>query len=132
MLDFVAGGLSAPRAQAAEWLDAVLADFFTTADATDHPEQARPTEAARGATEYIARLCASFGLSEPTIELDDEGNVEFFIRTRTHGLLFIVRHEGSLQMFGSSEGESWRARYQIAGQTWKAHLPTFLLPLARQ
>lgn len=128
MFDFVVGGLPAPRAQASKWLDEVLEDFSDTSATAPAP----PTIEARAATQYIARLCASLGLKEPTIELDDEGNVEFFIRTPTHGLLFLVKREGLLQVFGSSEGESWRARYQIAGGTWRAHLPMFLVPLARQ
>jgi hypothetical protein len=118
--------------QQATWLDSVLTDFSALLSEAIRSRQAVPTEPAVAAARDIARYCAAFDLHEPTIELDDNGNIEFFVRTRLHGILFVLKQEGLLQVFGSSAGESWRARYELSGRAWRAHLLTFIAPLARE
>jgi hypothetical protein len=126
----------APRKQStaeedasAKRLNAILTELSELTEGARAEGRASPNDSAIAGTRALAKLCVSFRLPEPTIDLNDDGSVEFFIRTRSRGILFILRQDDLLQVFGDFESEPWRARYQISGKTWKLHLPTYLASL---
>jgi hypothetical protein len=86
----------------------------------------KPSDRARATMNELLRLCTGLlPLPEATIELDENGNVELFMRDRSNGLLIVIR-EDTMMIFGDALGEPWRARYQLEGDVWKRHVGTFL------
>jgi hypothetical protein len=118
--------------QPAQWLATSLEEMSAAVAKARNSERGQVDQTSVAVIQELAQVCASFGLPEPTIELDEDGNIELFIRTLGHGILFIARRNGMLQLFGNSQGESWRARYEVSGQMWRQHLPAFLYPLAKE
>jgi hypothetical protein len=74
----------------------------------------------------IARISNSLGLSEPSFDVREKGDIEVFSREDTRGLLIIIQPNGQLLIFGHFGGEQWRARYGASGSTWEVHLRRFM------
>jgi hypothetical protein len=73
-------------------------------------------------------LIACAGSQEPAIDLDHEGNVEFYFKEQAEGLLLVIKHDGALHIFGNSAGESWRSLYPLSGHIWRHRLQVYLAP----
>jgi hypothetical protein len=73
-------------------------------------------------------LLACAGSQEPAIDLDPEGNLEFYFKEQAEGLLLVVKGDGALHIFGNSSGESWRSLYPLSGHIWRHRLQVYLAP----
>ena len=74
------------------------------------------------AKEYAALiigLCSQLGTPQPTVDVDDEGNIELYLKRDRVGILMVVEAEGSLQIFGNENGERWRGKFSLAGDAWR-------------
>jgi hypothetical protein len=74
----------------------------------------------------LIHICATAGSSEPSIDVDDDLNLEIFVKEGKSGLLFVLSGEENLYVFGNSQEEKWRARYSLSGQSWRKHARSFL------
>ena len=70
----------------------------------------------------------SVDVEAPAIDLDPQGNLNFFWRRDTKGLLVVVRSDRTIHFFGSSDGDCFRADYGMNGKTWRTHLNFYLQP----
>jgi hypothetical protein len=80
-------------------------------------------------TEAILRLCEAKGVSEPVVDLRENGGIEIFCREVDRGLLIVINPDKALQIFGDFSGETWRSRYDLSGTIWQTHLLSFLRDL---
>jgi hypothetical protein len=78
----------------------------------------------------VVRICAQFDVPEPLSDVDEEGNIEIFVKKGARGVLFVVGTSDTLQVFGNVDGDNWRARYSLLGNSWHRHLPTFIASIA--
>jgi hypothetical protein len=78
----------------------------------------------------VVKVCAVVNVPEPSVDCDEDGNIEIFVKNGPMGLLLVATDPNLLQVFGSSAGDKWRARYDLRGPTWRTHLRNFLAPLA--
>jgi hypothetical protein len=111
----------------AVWLENALGSVQGLSQNTEcvSPPQTSAIEHAKA----LVRICAAFDVPEPSVDCDDEGNIEIFVKNGEMGLLFVVTQTGTLHVFGNSSGDKWRARYVLSGITWSQHINNFLISL---
>jgi hypothetical protein len=88
-----------------------------------------PAERSLASTRVIARACSYLGLSQPTFDMRERGEIEIFCREGSRGLLILIHPNDIFQIFGDYHQDRWRARYDLTGPTWKAHLNKYLQEL---
>jgi hypothetical protein len=111
---------------APDWLqDAVDEIDAVRTTAIEEGRQSLSSELAERAKEIVS-ACAALGAPEPVADLDEDGNLEVFFKRGANGVLLIVSSTGVLQVFGNTEGDSWRSRYMLSGHTWRQHLATLV------
>jgi hypothetical protein len=113
----------------AEWLNDALRSLEQLAGAADNGASPVAFEMVERSKEII-RICASFDVPEPVSDFDDEGNIEIFFKRSNSGILLVLAASGVLQIFGTNDGDKWRGRYDMSGNTWKAHLRSFVAELS--
>jgi hypothetical protein len=88
-----------------------------------------PSSALISKVKDIARYCEMFDLTEPALDLRENGAIEIFCREGSKGLLLVVNTK-TLKVFGDYSGEMWRAQYDLTGSTWESHLRRYIQDLA--
>lgn len=114
-------------AQTFTWLHATQSELSEALQASESLDTSGVAELFQFADLFLSE-CAPLDVELPSVDLDHDGNIEFFWRQGNEGLLAVVRIDGSLHLFGSSNGESWRCSYMLAGRVWRNHMVVLLGP----
>lgn len=101
------------------WIGDVLHELEALPRRCAAEGQIEPKKEAIAYAIEVSSICALLSFPRPTVDCDEEGNIELFFKVGTTGILLVIWGTGVLQVLGNEAGQKWRARYALLGSSWK-------------